>query len=77
MGGGLYFLEEKDVFFALSTVAGAANFRYLNVNPTPTDISDKSGRGHHPSWVGSERPALYSVDDTRPAPVQGLKILGF
>src|SRR6266850_4361934 len=29
---------------------------YLNLNPTPTDISDKSGSGHHPSWVGSERP---------------------
>ena len=33
---------------------------YLNRNPTPTDISDKSGSGHHPSWVGSERPTLWT-----------------
>jgi hypothetical protein len=33
---------------------------YLNLNPTPTDISDKSGRGHQPSWVGSERPTLWT-----------------
>ncbi len=66
----------SEVATPLSTVAGAANIWYLNVNPTPTDISDKSGKGHNPSWVGSERPTLYSVDDTRPVPVQGLKILG-
>ena len=33
---------------------------YLNLNPTPTDISDKSGRGHDPAWVGNERPSLWS-----------------
>jgi hypothetical protein len=33
---------------------------YLNLNPTPEDIADKSGKGHHPSWVGSERPVLWS-----------------
>ena len=37
---------------------------YLNLNPTPTDISDKSGNGHHPAWVGTERPALWK--DTGP-----------
>jgi hypothetical protein len=44
----------------LSTANGASKIWYLNMNPTPTDISDKSGKGHHPSWVGSERPALYA-----------------
>lgn len=24
---------------------------YLNMNPTPDDISDKSGAGHHPAWL--------------------------
>lgn len=43
-----------------STSAGASNIWYLNINPTPSDISDKSGKGHHPSWVGNERPALYT-----------------
>jgi len=33
---------------------------YLNLNPTPTDISDKSGNGHHPSWVGPLRPTLWT-----------------
>lgn len=49
-----------------STVDGAANIWYLNLNPTPTDISDQSGQGHHPSWVGSNRPTLFSQDTGGP-----------
>ena len=33
---------------------------YLNLNPTPTDIFDKSGNRHHPSWVGNLRPTLWT-----------------
>jgi hypothetical protein len=44
-----------------STAAGAASIWYLNINPTPTDITDKSGKGHNPSWVGSERPGLWNA----------------
>lgn len=44
----------------LSTSAGTAGVWYMNMNPTPSDISDKSGRGHHPAWAGSGRPALWS-----------------
>jgi hypothetical protein len=44
----------------LSTSAGIANVWYLNMNPTPTDISDKSGAGHDPQWVGPERPLLWT-----------------
>jgi hypothetical protein len=36
---------------ALATGEGNANVWYMNVNPTPDDIRDKSGRGHHPSWA--------------------------
>jgi hypothetical protein len=32
---------------------------YLNLDPTPTDVSDKSGTGHHPTWVGTERPSRW------------------
>lgn len=39
--------------------AGAAIW-YLNLNPTPTDISDKSGNGNDPSWVSALRPSLWS-----------------
>jgi hypothetical protein len=44
----------------LSTSSGAANIWYLNLDPRPDDISDKSGAGHHPEWVGSERPRLWT-----------------
>jgi hypothetical protein len=44
----------------LSTTAGSAGVWYMNMNPTPNDIGDKSGRGHHPAWAGSGRPALWS-----------------
>jgi hypothetical protein len=30
------------------------------MDPTPTDVQDKSGNGHHPQWDGSGRPALWS-----------------
>ncbi len=48
----------------LSTAAGIAGIWYLNMNPTPNDISDKSGQGHHPSWVGAGRPTLYQTVDS-------------
>lgn len=46
----------------LSSSSGASSIWYLNLNPIPTDISDKSGRGNHPEWVGGERPLLWSGD---------------
>lgn len=45
-------------------IASPGSYRtpwYLNLNPTPSDISDKSGSGHNPAWVNTERPTLYSV----------------
>ena len=44
----------------LSTDAGRTNIWYLNLDPRPDDISDKSGKGHNPEWVGNERPSLWS-----------------
>lgn len=49
-------LSESDMLLeaasdSIATTAGAANVWYLNINPTPTDISDKSGKGHHPVWA--------------------------
>jgi len=49
----------NEVKTPLSTAAGKAGIWYLNLNPTPTDISDKSGAGHEPEWVGPERPLLW------------------
>lgn len=35
----------------LATGSGLANVWYMNINPTPSDIGDKSGAGHHPVWA--------------------------
>jgi hypothetical protein len=43
----------------LSSVAGGSSIWYLNINPTPNDISDHSGHAHHPAWASSARPALW------------------
>ena len=59
----------------LSTPPGARNIWYLNMDPTPDDISDKSGAGHNPSWVGRERPSLFTenaVDKTPPITTSSL-----
>jgi hypothetical protein len=36
---------------SLVTAQGQLSIWYLNINPTPTDISDKSGNGHNPTWA--------------------------
>ena len=51
---------QKEANAPLSTSAGSQSIWYLNTNPTPSDITDKSGKGHHPEWVGSERPKLWT-----------------
>jgi hypothetical protein len=46
---------------ALVTNEGQANIWYMNINPTPSDISDKSGAGHHPAWADpNNRASLWS-----------------
>jgi len=51
---------QQEIDSPLSTAAGSASIWYLNLNPTPTDILDKSGRGNHPDWVDFLRPALWT-----------------
>lgn len=43
-----------------TTTAGIAALWYSNLNPTPTDVTDKSGAGHDPSWANANRPSLFS-----------------
>lgn len=59
----------------LSTARGQATIWYLNVNPTPTDISDKSAKGHDPIWIGNERPGLYDSDEGTNTPLSPQKNL--
>jgi hypothetical protein len=42
---------------------GLANIWYMNINPTPDDISDKSGKGHDPVWAGPTHAKLYADPD--------------
>ena len=44
---------------AAVTAAGAQSVWYINKNPTPTDVSDKSGAGNSPTWANDQRPNLY------------------
>lgn len=41
------------------TTAGADSVWYINRNPTPDDITDKSGANHSPVWANDQRPGLY------------------
>ena len=59
---------QKEADSPLSTDAGKTNIWYLNMNPTQDDISDKSGKGHNPEWVGGGRAATHSEPDTTPPP---------
>lgn len=40
----------------MSTEMGRGSIWYLNRDPTPGDIRDRSGMNHHPRWVGDELP---------------------
>ncbi len=51
---------QSEITAPQSTVPGANTIWYLNLNPTPTDISDMSGKGHNPVWVGDLRPTLFT-----------------
>lgn len=52
----------QEIELPLSTKAGNNNIWYLNLNPTPDDIADKSGNAHHPEWVSSARARLWGDD---------------
>lgn len=40
-----------------STTKGANSIWYLNVNPRPSDVTDKSGNGNHPAWATVDKAA--------------------
>jgi hypothetical protein len=52
-------LSISDIANELASPGSIRTPWYLNLNPTPSDIGDKSGNGHHPVWVGPLRPILY------------------
>jgi len=69
-------LETDAAVLAKCTELGISAPWYLNMNPTPTDVTDKSGSGHNPSWDGTT--ALEwtdsAPDTTPPAAPRNLRI---
>ncbi len=53
-------LTEEDIDREITSPGSVRRPWYLNINPAPDDISDKSGSGNNPSWVGVERPAAWT-----------------
>lgn len=51
----------------LSTAAGIASIWYLNVNPTPDDLTDHSGQGHHFSWFNATKKATLWEEEDPPS----------
>ena len=54
-------LSEADIANELATPGSVRTPWYQNINPTPDDISDKSGNGNDPAWVGVSRPSLWTL----------------
>jgi hypothetical protein len=57
----LHVCESDSEVLAVCASRSITSLWYLNMNPTPTDITDKSGEGHSPSWVNANRPTLWEA----------------
>lgn len=53
-------LSEAQIAAEIATPGSIVTPWYLNLNPTPSDVTDKSGNGHHPLWIDANRPALWT-----------------
>lgn len=53
-------LTDAQLAAELASPGSARSPWYLNVNPTPADVKDRSGNGHDPAWQGSSRPSLWT-----------------
>lgn len=52
---------DAQVLAEVSSMGISASLWYLNMNPADaSDISDKSGAGHHPSWWNANRPTHWT-----------------
>ena len=57
----LHVCDTNAAVLAVCASRSITSLWYLNMNPTPTDISDKSGNGNDPAWVDSNRPTLWEA----------------
>lgn len=44
---------------AAVTAVGGRHLWYSNLDPIPTDVTDKSGAGHNPAWANTNRPIQF------------------
>lgn len=58
------------------TVAGILNVWYMNQNPIPSDVTDKSSAGHNPTWANASRPAQWDSTYTASRPPSGALTMG-
>lgn len=56
----LHVCETDAQVLAVCSSRSITSLWYLNMNPTPDDITDKSGNGRNPSWANANRPTLYT-----------------
>ena len=52
-------MESDAAVIAKCTALGITSLWYLNMNPAPSDITDKSGNGHDPAWVSADHGTLW------------------
>lgn len=52
-------IEAANVTDTPLTAAGQASVWYIDHNPTPTDVADRSGAGHDPRWANALRPDVW------------------
>lgn len=53
-------LDTDAAVLSYCTANSITSLWYLNMNPTPSDVTDKSGNGRNPTWANSNRPTLYT-----------------
>jgi hypothetical protein len=53
-------LDHDGDVLALNTMDAITSLHFLNMNPTPDDVTDKSGNGNHLAWDGAGRPTLWT-----------------
>jgi hypothetical protein len=56
----LELMEDDAAVLAKCSALGITSLWYLNMNPTPSDITDKSGNGRNPSWVSADHGTLWT-----------------
>lgn len=52
--------EDNATVLSAASALGLGTPHYLNMNPTPSDITDYSGNANHPSWFGAAHGTLWT-----------------